>query len=374
MSAKKRRTWAGRVYLGLGLDGSERYEWVGRFPTKRERDAAVAKRRAEIEAEKQRAALPAAERMTCSEYAARYLARYERERKDSSYDTARQSLKRFLSDFGDRPLGSIARHEAIDWAERVPPSSRPVVVTMFNRAVDEELLDRNPFRGLGKRTKGRSDDHPPTEEEFDRLLASCSALGDYAPQMRALMTFAAYSGMRPGELFALEWTDIDLTSNRVQVARRLYKGRLALPKSNKERPIALTPPARDALLRLRALPGYAADAPLVFRAKRGGRLSQPTLSGYWGKVLARAGLDFDFYLATKHYGVHLLYRLGLSKRAIAAQMGWSEKAVENLLRVYGHADLVALSEVDALYEKVVPLRPVGISDALPDAKAADSAA
>ena len=36
-------------------------------------------------------------------------------------------------------------------------------------------------------------------------------------------------------------------------------------------------------------------------------------------------------------------------RAIAAQMGWSEDAVDGLLRVYGHADLVALSEVDALY-------------------------
>jgi hypothetical protein len=33
------------------------------------------------------------------------------------------------------------------------------------------------------------------------------------------------------------------------------------------------------------------------------------------------------------HGVHLLYTLGLSKRAIAAQMGWSEKAVDNLLRV-----------------------------------------
>jgi hypothetical protein len=40
----------------------------------------------------------------------------------------------------------------------------------------------------------------------------------------------------------------------------------------------------------------------VFRSKRGMRLSQPTLSGYWTQVLARAGLDFDFYLATKHYG------------------------------------------------------------------------
>jgi hypothetical protein len=47
--------------------------------------------------------------------------------------------------------------------------------------------------------------------------------------------------------------------------------------------------------------------------------------------------------------VHALYKLGLSPRAIAAQCGWSESAVERLLRVYGHADVVALAEVDALY-------------------------
>jgi hypothetical protein len=74
-------------------------------------------------------------------------------------------------------------------------------------------------------------------------------------------------------------------------------------------------------------------------------------------VKAASGLDFDFYLASKHYGVHLLYKLGLSKRAIGAQMGWSEKAVDSLLAVYGHIDLIALAEVDALYERnVVPLR------------------
>jgi integrase len=143
------------------------------------------------------------------------------------------------------------------------------------------------------------------------------------------------------------------------VARRLYRGGLDLPKSNQARTVALPPPARDALLRLRALPAYEAEGVLVFGSKTGKRLSQPTLSGYWSQVKARAGLDFDFYLATKHYGVHLLYKLGLSQRAIAAQMGWSEKAVENLLRVYGHIDLVGLAEIDALYAsgKVVPLRP-----------------
>ena len=89
-------------------------------------------------------------------------------------------------------------------------------------------------------------------------------------------------------------------------------------------------------------------------------------TGNWTSVLAGRGERFK-PLATKHYGVHLLYTLGLSTRAIAAQMGWSEKAVEKLLTIYGHIDVIALEEVDRLYEdKVVPLR------AISDAEAAES--
>jgi uncharacterized protein len=148
----------------------------------------------------------------------------------------------------------------------------------------------------------------------------------------------------------LEWGDIDFEGNRIYVQRRLYQGVLDRPKNGKAKTIALTPPAKEAL---HGLPSFdqppVEGAELVFRSKQGKRLSQPTLTAYWAQVRARASLEHDFYLATKHLGVHLLYKLGLSKRAIAAQMGWSEKNVGDLLRIYGHADLVALAEVDALY-------------------------
>jgi hypothetical protein len=79
------------------------------------------------------------------------------------------------------------------------------------------------------------------------------------------------------ELFALEWTDIDLASHRIHVRRRLYRGELDLPKSNRERTTAVPPPARDALLRQ-----PTRHLPIVFASKTGKRLSAPTLTGYWG--------------------------------------------------------------------------------------------
>jgi len=370
--AARRKTWVGRIYLATNPDGTQLYFWVGRFPSKRERDDAVAKARIERPWETE----AAPDELTCDEWAEWYLKRIDRDQKRSSARAARQRLKRFQNDFADRPLSSITRPEAIDWAERAPVSCVPVVVTLFNTAVEQERLVRSPFRGLGSRTRGRADVAPPTEHEFDRLLLACSALGDYGPTMHALVLFGAYTGMRPGELFALEWADrpaapgeprvsyIDLAAHRVHVRRRVYHNELDVPKSNRERVIALPPPAQDVLEAL--VPDEDARFWLVFRSVTGRRLSQPTLSGYWGKVKAAAGLDHDFYLATKHYGVHLLYKAGLSKRAIASQMGWTEESVDSLLRVYGHIDLIPLAEVDALYEAEV-------SDALSDAEAIDPA-
>jgi integrase len=211
--------------------------------------------------------------------------------KSSSVGTARGQLKRFTAEFGDRSLASITRKQAVDWAELHDhkQSVLQAVVTLFALAVDEELIDRNPFRGQMRKPKGRADEAPPADAEFDKLLTACAVHGDYAPRIRALLTVAAFSGMRPGELMALDWSDINLPALRVTVSKRLYRGTMDLPKSNKVRVIALTPPARDALLSLPEREGP------VFLSKAGGRLCAPLLSSYWREVQASAGLRFDFY-------------------------------------------------------------------------------
>lgn len=339
-----KKQWQGRVFLGRE-NGQQRFYWVGRFPTRRERDKAVAKAITERPWEKPLAP----DGPTCDEWADRYLELYAERHKHSSYETATHCLKRFRKDFGSRPLRSITRLEAEDWCRRVPKSALPRVVAMFNYAVEMEIIGRNPFAGFGgDRSRGRSEQDPPTEQEMRGLLDACDVLGDYAPQMRALILVGAYTGMRPGELYELRWSDIDLATNRIVVSRRLYKGRVDTPKNGAPKRIALVPPARGALLRQPTRTGE-----LVFLSKRGCRLCSSTVANYFGLVRAAAGApdSWDFYLVTKHYGVALLYRLGLSTRAISSQMGWSEKSVDSLLAVYGHKDLVALAEVDALYER-----------------------
>lgn len=355
--SKKR--WSGRIYLGRDENGRQQFEWVGRYPTRRERDDAVAARRTQLR-------LTGPKLPTCDEYVDRYLAEYQRRHKDSSHATQSERLKRFRKDFAGRSLGEIDRTEAKDWVNGdgrwakqgpAPVFCVSAIVTLFNHAIDDDDLPiaKNPFRKLSHRSRGRADQPPPTRDEFDHLLASCSALKLYAPMMRALTRFAAFSLMRPGELYELEWADIDFETMRITKARRVYRGNVAEPKTGPKL-IALTPPARDAII------GLPRTSRLVFTSKTGKRLSQSLMSGYWGTVLAAAGLDFDFYHATKHYGVHYMWaKLGMSRRAIAAQAGWSLTTVDKMLAVYGHAEVGALDEVDAAFKQaqnVIRLRSI----------------
>lgn len=342
--SKKR--FVARVYLGDGT-----YRWVGRFDTKREANRAKAQAMLELEDE------PAPRGMTVDEFYDRFMADYERDRKQSSVSTVKRGLKAFRAEFGGRELRSITRTEAKDWARGAKLFQVRCAQPFLSQAVSDDLIDRNPLRGLAGRYQGRGQDRPPSEAEVQRILDACSVLKEYAPRFRAFVQFAMYTALRPGELFALEWGDVDFDAKRVRVARRVYQGVVDVPKSGKARTVALTPPARDALLTL------PKDDALVFRSKRGRRMSQNLMQNYWTLVLARAGLDFDFYLATRHYCAwYLRWVLRVPRDVAEVQMGHA--GGDLLRRVYEHADVSALGELDRAFEvgEVRQLRAVSEDD------------
>jgi integrase len=332
------------VYRGLDAHGKQQFHWIGRFATKRERDLAIAKAKVESPWED-------APNGTVEEHAARMIARMEsgamltqqkRRYKDSSIDTIRRRLKPLRRDFGPRDPASITRIEAEDWAATETPSHMPVVVQFFNVLYRAEIVDRNRFEGLGRRPEQTKDRTPPTEAEMVLLIEACAVLGDYAPIMRALLTFASYTLLRRCELRALDWHGIDLDAGKA--------GRATIPetKSNRPKTVTLIPTARAALEQLLEMPGYYPTG-VVFPNKTGGSLTAPTMSAYWKEVRARAGVDVEFYVATKHYGVwYLKVREGLDNGAIGAQAGWSEKTVDDMVKTYSHsADARRLDDIDA---------------------------
>lgn len=333
-------SWGVRIHVGGG-----RRQWVGSYKTRAE--AREAEAEALLARDEQRSP-------TGSELHDWFMDRYERDRKDSSVDTAKSALRGWLDDFGGREVDSIDHREAERWAQdngwRVP-----VVVTMFNQAVARHgRVKTNPFAGLSVKGPGRQDLEPLSVEEVSRLADAALSISDQgaARALRAMVLFAAYSGLRMGEVFGLEWRDVDMGKMRVQVRRRVYRGKLALPKSNRPRIVALLPEARDALLTLGDRRG------VVFENSRGARWSQSALAYRWQKVCGTFGRDVDPHELRHFCGHHLYVTLDLPSRVVAAQLGHSSpRLVESL---YGHFRSGALEEIDrALGVNVAHLRAVG---------------
>lgn len=344
MIRSKKLKGGGRSYGVRVHRGGGRYEWVGTRSTLKEARAL----------EREALSSPASSKLTVEQLVELYLADYERTRRPSTVERARYGFEVFMAaGFRDALVDQVTRADAERFV-RDKEWAMQVVVTLFNYAERHGYVQRSPFRGLSrKHSTGRRDLDPLTIEDVDRLEAIAREVhGDYGPLFGALFKAGAYTGLRPGELFGLEWRDIDFDQGRVRVRRAVSGGRLGQPKTG-SRTSALLPEARDALL---ALPR---TADVVFPAKRGGRLSGPAVSShYLPPVCAVFGRKVTLHELRHFCGHHLYVRMDLPARVVATQLGHSTpRLVEEL---YGHFKVGALEEIDrATGATVRTLKAVG---------------
>ena len=92
---------------------------------------------------------------------------------------------------------------------------------------------------------------PFTPEELVKLLAKAE------PAARNFYEFWALSGVRGGEIIALEWRDVDWLGSRIHVQRSVVLKEAKDPKTQLERFVQLDPAAIAALKRQQALTGLA---------------------------------------------------------------------------------------------------------------------
>ena len=298
-------------------------KWVGTYATLREARAA----------ERAAAARPARAGATdAGAFAARWVDDYPRSAA-ATQRTHRYALRKFIEDFTGTPLDAIDRPTARGWAMKVPPNNARIVRAMFTDAINDGLHPGpNPFANLRlEQPRGRKDLIALTEPQVHEL-ASCAlgAHGAFGPSFRAVILFAAYVGLRPGELCALECGDI--RGDEVMIRRSLDgTGAIKATKNGKERVVILPPVAREALNDVAAWP----DVPWLFTTPRGMRFSKGTLHYYWRPVRTAFGRPtMDFYELRHFCATHLL-EMGVSHSDVAVQLGHTDGGAL-VMSTYGH--------------------------------------
>jgi integrase len=190
----------------------------------------------------------------------------------------------------------------------------------------------NPMGGItNQRTVKRLPD-PLTLEERDMILADMSI--HYDPRVCAYFTFAFFTGMRPEELIALRWEDIDWRSAVARVERvRTFKGsERDGTKTGTGRDVDLVPPAIAALKVMKAYTFLKRDDddrevdifenPFTGRAWHDERSQR---DHYWTPTLKRLGIRHRRAYCTRHTYCTAALMAGIKPAYIASQAGHSVK-------------------------------------------------
>lgn len=212
-----------------------------------------------------------------------------------------ERTRKFVAKYGNLPIRSIDDDHVSAWLRGGQNlATVPALRAFFNDASSVpagRLVKENPFANLRlPSSRGRRDTQPPNQVEIARLLSCADELTP--PSFAAFVLTAVSEGMRPGELDALTWEQIDLQSGTILVDRQwnAKTREFTLPKHRHARTIALTEPVPERLLSLPRESEYA------FTTLRGTHYRPSTRVYHWNRVRCAAGLgNVDLYLATRHY-------------------------------------------------------------------------
>jgi len=199
--------------------------------------------------------------------------------------TDRYRYSKFLqSPFGGREPSAIAQIDThrlrLTLAKTLAPKTVKNVLELLERIINfgtkKGLCPGPGFKiEMPKVNNLKTEDLTP--EQLSKLMEAISQ--DHDPQAGNVMKMALVTGMRRGELFKLEWDDIDFEKNFIHIRHD--------PKGGKDQTIPLNQAARDILEN-----HPRTDSPFVFPG-RGGKqrteIRQPI-----DRIKKAAGLPKDF--------------------------------------------------------------------------------
>jgi integrase len=281
--------------------------------------------------------------------------------KESTWLHNRERTKAFVEKYGHLPIGHVGDLVAAEWlAGGRRNGTVPALRAMFNVAASARggrLVRHNPFANLGiSKGSGRRDQQPPSEELVWAMVGHARELT--SPSFAAWLQVAAFTGIRPTELDALRWENVDFERSRINVLEQFNSrvGKFTTPKNGKTREAPLTAPAREALVSL------PRESEFCFVNLRGDHFTASARSYHWKPVRAAVGWRQSLYLATRHFaGWYMVNVLEMSSEDVAIALG-HEDGGELVRRLYGHRDKdKALDRVVAAYAnsgRVKPLRLV----------------
>ena len=262
-------------------------------------------------------------------------------------------------------------------SKRRVESIMSVMSNVFELALEDDVIDANPTSKISKRlfSKNGYKKKPIekteifTPDELNHLLEVCK---DNYKEYYLFNFMAARTGMRLGELLALQWVDIDFNSKYIWVKRSYRRGRTTNTKTGKSRKTdmsdqlaeileaLLTEQKREALKQ-----GTGEVTGLIFDY---GRLNRERfIQRQYKRILKKAGLRYiKFHGLRNAFCAHLLSK-GVSPYYVSQQAGHS--SINITCDVYGSwirgEDNRHVNLLDQVHPNAPQVHPVGYKKSQP---------
>jgi hypothetical protein len=261
---------------------------------------------------------------------------------DSSANIYSQDTRRLPKNLLDQEVTALRRRDienaVIDMRQRKlsPTTIRHTLgflASVLNDAVDNEIIQGNPaLRIKTPKQTGPKLNRNVSDEDLKAALA-VARKHTYG----FLFRFALGSGLRRGELLALNWSDLDFQKGTVTVRRnivRVGKAEVISQPKTQSSCRTVTLPASIVQEALTRKGDKGPDQP-VFENSSGGRMGLACASIGIKDLLRSVGLDDQTMHSLRHTHASQLVSSGLPLPAITARMGHTD--VRTTMGIYAHA-------------------------------------
>jgi len=277
---------------------------------------------------------------TVADAAAEWLrwAEHDRACKASTLTDYKHTANRIVRDLGEYRLEDVTPELLERWKTTLEASNRTVAKYLvilhgiFRRATKVWGLPRNPAAEVERPRFRVSDDLQAfSPEEVHALVRAAGSDRD-----AAMFLTAAFTGLRLGELLALQWRDVDFAGEAIRV-RRSYNvhGGVGTPKSGKVRSVPMVPDVATVLARLSDRENFTGDDDLVFAGEVGGFQDATALRERYRAALKRAKLrELRFHDLRHTFGTLAVRRAEVP--AVQAWMGHAD--IQTTMRYVHHRD------------------------------------
>jgi integrase len=288
-----------------------------------------------------------------SDYADTWLAGYATAAlKWSTVESNQYELANHLKPrFGAKRLNEITRAEVKQFMhDSLAKGLAPATVRKFlaylsnilNQALDDEIIKENPTRrlfGLIPKKDRKSDINPLKREELRVFLDKAREL---YPRYYPFFLCAARTGMRLGELLALECGAVDFNGRFIEVRQAMSRHRLTTPKNKKIRRVDMSQQLATVLaehkleMKKEALRKGRAMPERVFTRESGEPLTATTItSRVFNRCLERVGLRHVRFPDLRHsFASILIHDQKESMAYVKEQMG--HHSIQMTVDLYGH--------------------------------------